>query len=66
MESEFQFYPSEGELRPLETKEIRVRFCPQQCRSLRTLFDVNVIDGNERFVFYYKSCYFIQDTDLIT
>ena len=40
--------PPGGELRPLESVEVKVIFTPQKQRSVRTVFDLIVEDGNER------------------
>ena len=42
--------PPGGELRPLEHTEVKVIFTPQKERSVRTVFDLVVDDGNERLV----------------
>ena len=49
--SEFIFMPPGGELRPLESTEVKVMFTPQAERSVRTVFDLIVDDGNERCVY---------------
>ncbi|XP_074658571.1 deleted in lung and esophageal cancer protein 1-like isoform X2 [Tubulanus polymorphus] len=46
-ESEFKFDPSAGELRPLEEKMIEVRFQPTSVKTVNTVFELSVDDGNE-------------------
>ena len=45
---EFIFMPPGGELRPLEQMEVRVIFTPRKQRSVRTVIDLEVEDGNSR------------------
>ncbi|XP_013414779.1 deleted in lung and esophageal cancer protein 1 [Lingula anatina] len=45
--SEFTFKPCSGELKPLETKSVPVTFTPSSCRSVRTVFELKVQEGNE-------------------
>lgn len=47
-ESELTFYPSSGELRPLESGSVDVQFQPTSCRSVSTFIELLVEDGNER------------------
>ena len=49
-DSEFVFEPSFGEIKPLETKKVKVIFRPTKCQSLRSIFEVRVEDGNDRSV----------------
>ncbi len=47
-ESDFIFSPNNGELRPLEEFEVFVMYNPRKCCSLRTVFELSVVDGNQR------------------
>ncbi|KAK2147788.1 hypothetical protein LSH36_535g01010 [Paralvinella palmiformis] len=46
-ESEFSFSPECGELRPLETMAVTVTYKPKTCKTVRTVFEVQVEDTSE-------------------
>ena len=46
---EFTFSPEGGTLRPLEAVEVQIKWSPQHCISLHTVFEVNVEGGSERW-----------------
>ena len=43
--TEFTYEPSEGELKPLETKEICVTFHPQSLKSVKRVIEIIVDEG---------------------
>ena len=43
--SEFTFEPSGGELKPLESKKVKVTFQPVSAKSVRRVIEVMVEDG---------------------
>ena len=45
--SEFVFEPTGGELRPLESKKVRVTFHPLTSRSVRRVIEITVEDGKD-------------------
>lgn len=61
--SEFIFTEEKGELRPLETRKVNVDFFPQECKSVRTFFELTVSDGGQpRYtITTYNFVYFFYD-----
>ena len=45
--SEFTFEPSGGELKPLESKKVKVIFQPVSAKSVRRVIEVMVEDGTD-------------------
>ncbi|XP_071803084.1 deleted in lung and esophageal cancer protein 1-like [Asterias amurensis] len=48
--SEFTLMPSCGDLPPLGSKVIKVTFEPVRCRRIQSVFECNILDGNNSFV----------------
>ncbi|KAK3588190.1 hypothetical protein CHS0354_012251 [Potamilus streckersoni] len=52
-ESDFKFEPAEGKLKPLERKKIKMTFKPTSVKSVKTVVEVSVEDGNECHIGVY-------------
>lgn len=64
-QSEFTFLPNEGEIKPLEEVTLFARFTPLQCRSVRTLFELRVADGTERYGISLLSSFLAEDCQVL-
>ncbi|XP_060555800.1 deleted in lung and esophageal cancer protein 1-like isoform X2 [Ruditapes philippinarum] len=58
--SEFTFEPSEGELKPLEIREITVTFHPLTAKSFRRVIEVMVEDGQDSKIACYAEVQTVQ------
>ncbi|KAK3108686.1 hypothetical protein FSP39_013370 [Pinctada imbricata] len=45
-ERDFRFIPEEGELKPLENKKVKIQFKPSSNKSINTVFELQVEEGN--------------------